>query len=118
MRSPFYIAALLVVPAIGSAQSVRGLIVERADGVPVPGAVVLLLDRSGGVAARALTNERGEYRLAAPSPGTYRVRTLRIGFRPMTSAPIGLAAGQEIAHAAMGAGAPVMLDTVRVLGRN
>jgi hypothetical protein len=118
MRSPFYLAALLAVPAIAAAQSVRGLIVERADSVPVPGAVVLLLDRSGGVAARALTNERGEYRLAAPGPGTYRVRTLRIGFRPETSPPIGLAAGQETVHAAMVAGAPVMLDTVRVLGRN
>lgn len=109
---------LLLLPLGAGAQSVRGIVVGRTDSTAVPGAVVLLLDAAGTVAGRALTNERGEYRLTAPGAGSYAIRTTRIGFRPVTSARIELASGADLVHAPIVAGAPVMLDTVRVVGRN
>src|SRR4051812_47763443 len=88
-------------------QVVRGVAVDAAD-APVPGVVVLLLDGSSkATAARALTNERGEYRLATPRPGTYEVHTLRIGFRPVASEPVSLASGQEVTRCLVLTGVPL-----------
>src|SRR3954468_14636456 len=80
------LAALLVLgaaPAALVAQTVRGTIVTRGDSAVVSGAIVLLTNGADSVVGRALSNERGEYRLTAPVPGAYRLRTLRIGYRPM-----------------------------------
>jgi carboxypeptidase family protein/TonB-dependent receptor-like protein len=118
VRRSSFLAALLLIPALASAQSIRGVVVGPADSVGVPGAVVLLLDPSGGVAARALTNERGEFRLAAPAAGPYLLRTMRIGSRPVVSNPVQLVAGRELLHPPIVTGATVTLDTVRVVGRN
>jgi hypothetical protein len=87
-----FLAALLTIPCAASAQAVRGVIIGRGDSSGVPGAVVFLLDASGGVAARALTNERGEFRLGAPRAGSYRIRAMRIGYRPVVTAAVRLAA--------------------------
>lgn len=89
------IALLAVAPSqyVG-AQVVRGTVVDAAD-VPVPGAVVALVDPAGAVAARALTDEEGRYRVAAPAAGTYRVRTLRIGYRPVMTSPFAVGVGEE-----------------------
>src|SRR3954468_12560 len=74
------------------AQAVRGVVVDATDR-PVPGVVVFMVDTSSTVVARGLTGERGEFRVAAARAGTYRLRTMRIGYRPMTSDPIVLLLG-------------------------
>ena len=53
---------------------------------------VVVVDPSGS----GVAGGRGESRLAASAASAFRVRTLRIGFRPITFAPIVLAAGQEV----------------------
>ena len=110
--------ALLLCAASAGAQTIRGVVVRPADGVGIAGVVVLLIDRSGGVVARALTNERGEYRVAASASGVYHIRTLRIGFRPMTSDAIDLRDGQELSQRLSLASVPFLMDTVRVVGAN
>lgn len=100
------------------AQTVRGQIVDRDSGQPASGVVVLLLADDDRVVAQGFTDARGEYRLTAGTGGSFRVRTLRIGYRPATSPVFALAAGGEIELAPLPAGAPVTLDTVRIVGRN
>src|SRR5205085_724732 len=78
---------------------------------------VQLLD-SALVAARVLSNERGEFRLTAARAGTYRVRTLRIGYRPQTSPPVALRVGDDVTQRLVFAGLPISLDTIRVVDRN
>src|SRR5690242_5627089 len=78
--------ALTLLPAVTSAQIVRGDVKVRGDTAGVSGVVVLLLDSAGATVGRALTDARGDYRIVAPSAGTYRLRTMRVGFRPDTSA--------------------------------
>lgn len=112
------IALALLVARAGHAQTVRGQIVDRASGQPAPGVVVLLLADGDRAVAQGFTDARGEYRLTAGSGGTFRVRTLRIGYRPATSPVFTLAAGGEIELAPLHAGTPVTLDTVRIVGRN
>jgi hypothetical protein len=96
-------------------QTVRGAVAD-AGGVPVPGVLVQLIGGDSSIAARALTNERGQFLIAAPRAGSYRVRTLRIGYRPVLSEPIALAAGQEVTQQLALASVSLGLDTVRVGG--
>ncbi|MES2177925.1 MAG: carboxypeptidase regulatory-like domain-containing protein [Gemmatimonadota bacterium] len=111
-------AALLLAPALLTAQSLRGLVVD-GSGAPVVGVVVQMTDSTATtVFSRVLSNARGEYRLVAPAAGSYRVRTLRIGFRPLVSDAVTLAAGQEVTQRLTVDGVVFALDTVRVIGRN
>lgn len=118
MHFPTLVAlALLACGAPLRAQSIRGVVVDPA-GNGVAGVVVTLLDSLTNATGRALSNMRGEFRVASPIAGTFRVHTLRIGFRPVTSAPIVLAAGQEVVERIALTGVPFSLDTVRVMAQS
>jgi hypothetical protein len=104
-------------PGVAGAQVVRGVVTDSTNR-PISGAVVFLLDASSQSRARALSNERGEFRIAAPGAGTYTLRTLRIGFRPTTTRPIELKLGGEVSQNVVVAGLPITLDTIRVADRN
>jgi hypothetical protein len=116
MRQLRYPVLLLALPSIGLAQSIRGTVVERSD-QPVPGVVLLLMDSEGQVAARALTDDRGQFRLSPGATGSYRIRTYRIGYKPVLSAPVLLKAGDEVEQLLELSSVPVSLDTVRVASR-
>ncbi len=116
-RCRLALAALLLTPGSLAAQTVRGVAVDPTSR-PLSGVVVLLMDSATNIAARALTNERGEFRLTSARPGTFRVRALRIGFRPETSAPLTLRASEEREHRLVLAGVAISLDTVRVVDKN
>src|SRR6188508_2406071 len=111
------IALLCVCASRLSAQAVRGVVVDEA-GAPVPGVVVQLLDTAARAAARSLTDERGTFRVAASTAGVYHLSTLRIGFRPVTSAPMTLGAGQERNERLVLTGVRVALDTMRIVSQN
>lgn len=98
-------------------QAIRGVVVDATDR-PVPGVVVFLLDSTSNVVSRALSSQSGSFRVAGPRAGTYRVRTMRIGFRPATSDGITLFLGGEVARRISLGGALVSLDTVRIVDRN
>lgn len=106
-----------LLPLGARAQTVRGAIVDP-NGSPVPGVVLLLVDAASRVAARALSSERGDFRLSAPSAGSYRIRAIRIGFRPVMSDPINLQLGDEVSKRLMLSALPVALDTVHAIDRN
>ena len=112
-RSPggvlWRLAVPLLCPALAGAQSVRGVVVDQGD-IPVPGVVVQLLDSASHSAARALSNDRGEFRLAAPAAGTYRVTTLRIGYSPLTTPAFTLGRTDDVSKR-------LVLSGVRVVAR-
>lgn len=115
ITAALWLVTVLAPALVAHAQRVRGTVVRPTDGAGLPGVVVLLLDDAGSVAGRALTNERGEYRIVAPAAGTYRERTLRIGYRPLTSEAYSLAAGEEIVRRISLVAVPFTLDTLRVV---
>lgn len=106
--------ALCTAAAVANGQAIRGELVDAANR-PVPGVVVVLLDEASREVGRALSNERGEFRLRAATPGTYRVRTRRIGFRPMVFDPVALQAGGEVTSRLVLRGIPFSLDTIRTV---
>lgn len=100
-----------------AAQTVRGTVTDNTDR-PVPGAVVALLDSTQASVVRVLTDERGTFRMIAPRAGTYRLRTARIGARPVVSAPFVLGAGETRDESVRIALISFGLDTVRVASRS
>jgi hypothetical protein len=116
-RSCVSVFIAILFPALSvSPQSVRGSVAD-AGGVPVPGVLVQLIATDSSIAARTLSNELGGFFIVAPRAGTYRVRTLRIGYRPVLSEPVTLTAGQETPQQIALSNVSLGLDTVRVGGR-
>jgi hypothetical protein len=112
------IAAIIICTVVHSAdaQVLRGR-VTHGDSVAVPGVLVFLLDQESRVVARSLSDGRGEYRLTAPAPGTWSVRTIRVGFLPSALASLNLVAGEELRRDLPLRELAVRLDTVRVASR-
>jgi hypothetical protein len=99
-------------PAALSAQALRGVVVDQLDR-PLTGVVLQLTDSASRAVARVISNERGEFRLTARVDGTYRLKSTRIGFRPMTSEPIALSSAAEVTRRITLVSNPVVLDPVR-----
>jgi len=99
------------------AQVVRGVVSDSANR-PIGGVVVTLVNAESRTVARALSDEHGEFRVAAPVSGTYSLKTLRIGFRPTTTPAIDLRPGGEVTQRVVVTGLPIMLDTIRVADRS
>ena len=109
-------ALLLVVATPAAAQSVRGLLTDSVSRTPIAGAFLTLIDDHGAERARAMTNAAGEFTLNAPTAGTYRLRSKRIGFRPLVSPALALRAGEAIAYNAAVDPIPISLREVVVAG--
>lgn len=107
------VALSALAPTLAVAQVVRGEVTDSTNR-PISGVVVMLVDARSQPRARALTDASGEFRITAPAAGTYSLRTLRIGFRPVTSPPIELRAGDEVMRRLVVSGLPITLDTIRV----
>jgi carboxypeptidase family protein len=115
MRSSVGLAAFLLIGALGvplGAQQLSGTVRDSTSRQPIPGAVLMLLDGSGTVIGRNITNERGEYRVALSS-GMRRVRVVRIGFRPAEVLIPVAAGGMTELNIGMRA-LPTLLEPVRV----
>lgn len=78
------------------AQSVRGTVYHSDGATPAGGAVTLLIGATDdAIVARAVTSSRGLFLLRAPRTGAYRVRVLRLGQVPSTSAVLSLVTNEE-----------------------
>jgi carboxypeptidase family protein len=111
------LAALLLFAALpASAQTVRGLLTDSVSRSPLPGAFLTLVDAQGVERARVMTNQAGEFVVTAPAAGSYRLRSKRIGFRPLVSAPLPLGAGETVSYNASIDPIPIPLQTVVVAG--
>jgi len=64
---------------------VTGVVVERGNGLPVPGAMVLLFDDGGEQVDRFLTNAAGRFMLDVAEPGPHFITVERIGYANLTT---------------------------------
>jgi len=92
----------------------------RAEGgAPVQFALVRLVRDDANplpadTAPQAITNAEGRYRFEGVAPGRYRVQLLRIGFLPVLSDPVQVAAGETVQLDLRAASPPVRLESVTV----
>ncbi|MGH9888453.1 MAG: carboxypeptidase-like regulatory domain-containing protein, partial [bacterium] len=106
------VAAVFAATPIG-AQQLRGVVRDSASGLPIPGAVIVLLDSGGNALGRNITNERGQYVIVLHS-AMRRVQVLRIGFRPRTARipqPVDGVAQLDVVMPAI----PTLLESVSVV---
>lgn len=91
----------------GGVSAITGF-VQNQDLRRVPQAIVQLRDQEGNVVKEGVTNDAGEFALAAPGEGTYSVSAvnetyrsqyvvLKVGTDPLAPVPLTLALTQEIA---------------------
>jgi carboxypeptidase family protein len=117
MRIPLAAFAIACIAAAGArAQTVHGLFRDSVSRTPLRGAFVTLVDAQGTERVRTITNQAGEFVLSAPTPGTYRIRSKRIGFHPYVSQALTLGAGETISYDADVLPIPVPLEQVVVAG--
>lgn len=88
------VAALCATPL--TAQTVRGTARVEGSAHASVETSILLVDESGSLVAGTMTDENGGYALHAPHAGSYRVRARRIGFAPVSSQPLSVAAGATV----------------------
>jgi len=96
-------------------QTIRGTVLEELSGRPVIGGLVQLL-ASARVGASVVTDEHGRFLLPDVSSGSYRIRVLRIGFRPWSSDSLLLVAGETRTLTLVVPAVPVVLDDITVEG--
>ena len=104
--------------AIAQKATVEGR-ASAEGGAPVQFALVQLVHADSSPVPpesppQAITNADGRYRFEGVTPGRYRVQLLRIGFRPVLSDPVQVAAGQRVQFEFRVASQPLMLPPVSV----
>lgn len=84
-RSWLAAAALLLLGAPAGAQSVSGVVIDRATQKAVPEIRVTVLDNAGRPRAQLQTDTAGRFSAPLQGGGAYRLRAERIGYLPVTS---------------------------------
>lgn len=74
------VALLLCTEAAAQNATIRGFVTSEADGQPLPGVNVILLDAAGGLVTGTATDADGFYALSRVTPDTYTLRATFIGF--------------------------------------
>lgn len=83
-------------PAAGSAQTVRGTVVEDGPRTPIRGASVELLRGADAAALGTVTDSSGAFVLRATRAGTYRVRLTHPSYATMTSDTLAIGPGESL----------------------
>ncbi len=112
------VAALVAIPALASAQLVRGRVSEESSGAPVVGALVALLDAGGARVALGLTAEDGRFALRAPAGSAITLEVKRIGLARTHRALPPLATGETRDVEVVVAPLPAVQPRVQVTGRS
>ena len=105
--------------AIAQRATVEGRARAEEGGAPVQFALVRLVRADASPLPsdsppQGMTNADGRYRFDGVAPGRYRVQLQRIGFRPLLSDPVQVAAGETVQVELRVASQPLMLPPVTV----
>jgi hypothetical protein len=105
-------------PVALAAQRLRGQVLLPDSVSPAARVIVIASDSNGADVAKTSSGEVGEFDLPLPRSGRYRVRVLRLGFRPTIVAPVDVSADQVRTLRIVLAGSIVTLAQVRVRGQS
>ena len=109
------VALLMLLPVLASAQAVDVQLREERTSAPVAGAVVNLV-RDTATVAQGLTNATGRVVIRAPAAGAYRLKVIRIGFRPALTEEFVIAAAQTVQQSLAMSAVRIVLPAVDVKG--
>ena len=112
----FRFGLLLLLPAPGNAQIIRGRVVDAATSTPIPGARVTLRRSSDSSALTISSGDDGSFALRAPGAGDYTIDVVRLGFGPARHGPVSLARGQVVTVDVSLQQIPYTLDSLTITG--
>ncbi|HET8837137.1 MAG TPA: SusC/RagA family TonB-linked outer membrane protein [Gemmatimonadales bacterium] len=111
MRRPLVLAWLLAlaVPAVAAGQTgaITGKVTDQAGGAALEAARVVL----SGTTHIETTNREGVYAFRDLAPGTYQLRVLRVGYRPVVDT-VSVADGATVTADITMTAAPVQLEEI------
>src|SRR5687767_6969360 len=110
LRAGGWLCALLVTAssaAEAQQSSIGGVVTDEATGQPLEGARVIVV----GPNRIEATNQEGRYLFRNVAPGSYGLRVLRLGYRPVTDSA-SVAPGEAVTVDFALAPAPVQLDEI------
>ena len=92
------LAALLLAGArdVSGQQHLRGRLLDVDSNEPVASGFLELLAEDSSIVARTMSDADGNWRLDVPRPGRYYVAAKHPGYQPWTSAPVDIAAGDQL----------------------
>jgi Carboxypeptidase regulatory-like domain len=103
-----------VSPSDVAGQTLAGRTVEEGRNVPVPGALVFLVDRDGKHRAEARSDSLGRFWLTPPEAGAYQVEARRFGYETTRSPLLALKAEGHVAVDLTMRPAPIGLAGIEV----
>jgi hypothetical protein len=108
-----WLVTLTLAGPLGS-QTIQGTVTGAETHAPIGGGLIQLLGPAERVLQSTTSDEIGRFRLDSVAPGSYRIRVLRIGFRPWLSDLIALDRGQSLQLTLQSPATPVVLDEISV----
>lgn len=108
---------LICLPAFSlDAQIIRGIVREDPSGSPIPGAAVRLINAEDDTLSTIMSDEEGNFSIALPAPGHFRLSVVRLGYTPANSGLFQVGENDEPSVDIYLTAAPVSMDTVDVVG--
>ena len=110
-------AALLAAPPLPAQTLVRGILLDAASGGPLPEGTVVISANRGRWQASVQTDSVGGFEFQDVSPGPYRMRATRLGYRDAVG-ELALSADSVVELEVRLAAASVILAPVTVVSRS
>jgi hypothetical protein len=105
-------------PVDAQPSAVAGVVRAEDGGAPIPFALVRLIPADStapqGILAQGITNAEGRFWFGGLKAGRYRVQLLRIGYKPVFSEPLPVAAGETAQFPLLISFQPLQLPAVNV----
>lgn len=118
VRAALFLIGLVGPARLARAQGINGTVTEADSRHPVSAALVQLIPgESDSILASTATTESGRFRFLGIPVARYRIRILRIGFRPWTSEPLVREMGRASEVAFAIPAVPVVLSDITVEAR-
>ncbi|HEX6747115.1 MAG TPA: carboxypeptidase regulatory-like domain-containing protein [Longimicrobium sp.] len=101
-----------------SAQIIGGRVMDRTSNEPIKDVIVEVLNADGRTLNRGRTDRDGFFVFELRSPGAYRIRTQRIGYRTNTSEPMDVQLRQTVQVEVKLSTGDVELEPIRVTAKS
>ncbi len=101
-------------PLAGSAQVIRGTVIDAATGDVVVAAYVAILDTGGVAVGGGATGADGRFSLRAPGQGAYRFRASRLGYDGALSELVDVRSGADVSLLLRMKPSPVDIPSITV----
>jgi hypothetical protein len=112
------VAAAVLLAGLASsrleAQSIRGELSDASTGQALSGVLLVLVSAELDEVSSVQTDERGNFALAAPMVGDYRIRAEKAGYRPVVSRAVRLERGDTLAVSIRLSSETIVLESVVV----